>query len=185
MDLYKILLGFWKYKKENKIDIYNEFSFQFELGIYLRKRLIDYKIQFERNVSYFNISRTTKHEIDIVIFKPDLSEKIAIELKYPTNGQYPIQMFEFIRDIKFLEELKENGFNKAYAYVYVNDHNFYEGQNTGIYSYFRSDAPITGTITKPTGNKDKHFFIKGTYIIDWNKYEDDTFYLLETNPNQE
>lgn len=33
------------------IDLYNEFSLQHELGIFLREALTPYKVQFERNVS--------------------------------------------------------------------------------------------------------------------------------------
>lgn len=43
------------------------------------------------------------------------SEHYAIELKYPLNGQYPEQMFSFVKDIKFMEEMKELGFNEAYC----------------------------------------------------------------------
>ena len=55
MDLTNYLNNFWDYISENKKenDIYNEFSFQHELGIYLRNVLPkDYKVQFERNVDF-------------------------------------------------------------------------------------------------------------------------------------
>src|SRR5437879_3556551 len=82
--------------KEGRAEIYNEFSLQHELGVFLRDRLPNYKVQFERNVSYFFPSKTsfTKREIDLTVFSTDRSElKYAIELKYPRNGQYPEQMF--------------------------------------------------------------------------------------------
>lgn len=108
MDLKELINNFWDYQKKNNIELYNEISFQHELGIYLRNNLPNYKIQFERNISYFfnNVKDTKKKEIDIVIFKDDFSEKYAIELKYPKNGQYPEQMFSFIKDIKFMEQAK-------------------------------------------------------------------------------
>lgn len=91
----------------NNIEIYNEFSLQHELGIFLRNKLPNYRIQFERNVSYFTPDiKTIKKEIDITIFNQDKSEKYAIELKCPLNGQYPEQMYSFVKDIKFMEELK-------------------------------------------------------------------------------
>lgn len=43
--------------------------------------------------------------MDIVIYNE--SEKYAIELKYPQNGQYPEQMFSCVKDIKFMEELRK------------------------------------------------------------------------------
>ena len=84
--------------------IYNEFSLQHERGKFLREKLKGYKVQFERNTKYFGITGTTKHEIDVVVYND--TEKYAIELKYPLNGQYPEQMFSFVKDIKFMEELK-------------------------------------------------------------------------------
>ncbi len=84
----KELLFEFMYLVENEsIEIYNEFSLQHELGIFLRERLTGYKVQFERNTRFFGISGTVKHEIDIVIYNSN--EKYAIELKFPVNSQYP------------------------------------------------------------------------------------------------
>ena len=103
MELKETIEDFVKHVIAGDIEVYNEFSLQHELGIFLRGRLTDYKIQFERNTKSFNISNTVKHEIDIVVFND--KEKYAIELKYPQNGQYPEQMFSFVKDIKFMEML--------------------------------------------------------------------------------
>ena len=43
--------------KDASADIYNEFSLQHELGIFLRKSINDKKIQFERNISYFGFDK--------------------------------------------------------------------------------------------------------------------------------
>lgn len=95
-------------------------------------------MQFERNVSYFTSdNKTTKKEIDIAVFSEDKTEKYAIELKCPLNGQYPEQMYSFVKDIKFMEELKDRGFNKTATVTLVSDRSFYEGHNNeGIYKYF-------------------------------------------------
>lgn len=101
-----IVDDFFKYAEENDVEIYNEFSLQHELGIYLRSVLPNYKVQFERNISYFTTdNKTVKKEIDISIFDHNMNEKYAIELKYPLNGQHPEQMYAFTKDIKFMEEL--------------------------------------------------------------------------------
>jgi hypothetical protein len=100
--------------KKGKTKIYNEFSLQHELGVYLRKKqeLSSYKVQFERNIGHFNIRRgcSPKKEIDISIFKteddgnPDPENLLAtIELKFLKNGQYPQQMFSICKDIAFME----------------------------------------------------------------------------------
>lgn len=160
------------------IDIYNEFSLQHELGILLRNNLSGYKVQFERNVSFFGIADTIKKEIDIVIYNDE--ERYAIELKYPLNGQYPETMFSFAKDIKFVEQLKQNGFTKTYALSIVEDHNFYEGaKQDGIYAFFRGGQPVNGLITKPTGKKDEEIKVDGCYSIDWKELGKYHYYLIE------
>lgn len=165
--------------EEGDIDIYNEFSFQHELGIFIRNKFKDYKVQFERNINFFGIVGTIKKEIDIVIYND--YEKYAIELKYPRNGQYPEQMFCFINDICFMEQLKSQGFKNTYCITVVNDKNFLCGdKKDGIYSYFRNNKIINGYIKKPTGKKDKIINIKNHYKIKWKnidkKYK---YYFLE------
>ncbi len=87
---------------KNHIVIYNEFSFQHELGMYFRNRLTNYNITFERNIKDFNIEDNdtnnpmVKHEIDIVIEDKNNDSKFAIELKFPRKGMYPEQMYYFI-----------------------------------------------------------------------------------------
>lgn len=67
MNIDNLVTNFIKLVKDGTIDLYNEFSLQHELGVFLRDYLDKkYKIQFERNVSYFYISGTYKKEIDIV-----------------------------------------------------------------------------------------------------------------------
>lgn len=168
---------FFQYIVERKIDIYNEFSLQHELGIYLRERLVGFKVQFERNISFFfkeekdrdkKKNEFVKREMDICIFNDDKSEKYAIELKFPQNGQYPEQMFSFVKDIAFMERVKEKGFNQTFAVTLVTDKNFSEGKKIdGIYRYFRSNDVLTGKIQKPTGNTDEHIELKGDYKIQW------------------
>lgn len=177
--LQKILHDFFAYAIKYRIEIYNEFSFQHELGIYLRDILgPNYKVQFERNVRYFGIHTTSKHEIDIVIFN-DQEKLAAIELKYPKNGQYPKQMFKFIQDIKFMEEVKNGGFQETYSITLVQDHNFYEGTIFGIYEYFRSNKIIGGTIIGPTKMSDgQSIHLDGQYEIEWEKMDDHFKYYI-------
>lgn len=167
----------------NEENIYNEFSLQHELGIFLREKLKkdDYKVQFERNVGSFfgkdNVSDMVKKEIDIVIYKGDIvntKEKYAIELKFPVNGQYPEQMYSFIKDIKFVEQLHDKGFKNTYTLTIVNQKPFYYGKKSdGIYKYFRKNETIHGTISKPTG-KDKttkSISLNREYNIVWNDFK--------------
>lgn len=176
MNIEHIISNFMKHIIAGEIEVYNEFSLQHELGIFLRDRLTDYKVQFERNTKFFGISGTLKHEIDIAIFNDN--ERYAIELKYPLNGQYPEQMFSFVKDIRFMEELKQAGFSSTYCLALVQDRNFFSGtKQDGIYSFFRGNKPIHGIITKPTGHKDEQIQIEGNYCVEW-KIEKDTAYYL-------
>ena len=86
----EILQLFLSSIRRGEVEVYNEFSLQHEVGIYLREHFSANKVQFERNVSYFkfNKQKFIKREIDITVFSPDNSELLyAIELKYPRNGQ--------------------------------------------------------------------------------------------------
>ena len=152
------------------IEIYNEFSLQHELGLFLRNQLRGCKIQFERNVSHFNLQKSVleKKEIDIVVTSMDSGIPLsALELKYPRNGQVPESMFNFCKDIAFLEQLVAQGCQSAYFLALADDPLFYSGNCTGIYSLFRGVNPITGKITKPTGAKDKEIRITGSYTARW------------------
>lgn len=175
----KLLYEFMGMVEGKQIEVYNEFSLQHELGIFLREHLPNHKIQFERNTKFFGISKTIKHEIDIVIYN-DL-ERFAVELKYPVNGQYPEQMYSFIKDIIFMEQLKKAGFDSTYCLTMVNDKNFYSGKKTnGIYSFFRSNNLLSGLIKKPTGNSDEFIVLENKYKIEWEgKSKDVKYYILD------
>ena len=157
--------------RSESVEIYNEFSFQHELGIHLRNKVPDKKVQFERNVSHFFPSHEfVKNEIDIAVFSKDKSEMTSVcELKFPRNGQYPEQMYSFCKDIVFLEQLVKAGFENAYFIAVADDRLFYSGdKKDGIYSFFRSNKPIEGKITKPTGRQDDSVVVEGSYYANWN-----------------
>jgi hypothetical protein len=146
--------------------------------------LPNYKIQFERNVSFFQSGISTiKKEIDLVIFNDNKSECYAIELKCPLNGQYPEQMYSFVKDIKFMEQLKQLGFVKTYCVTLVADIPFYSGKNNeGIYKFFRKEYAVYGEIFKPTGarkNKDS-IALDSRHEFIWQSLKDKTkYYILE------
>lgn len=182
LDLQEHVRRFFFGIARGEIEIYNEFSLQHEFGVYLRTTLeAKLKIQFERPVSFFGLDRGDfeKKEIDIAIFAPDLSEKYAIELKYPRNGQYPEQMFKTCQDIYFLEQLHRNGFTRCFFLMVANTPLFYErGSKTGIYKYFRAGVPIHGCIEKPTGAKNGKVEISGSYSLIWEDGDKDLKYTM-------
>ena len=171
---------------EGKTEIYNEFSLQHELGVFLRRNLVGAKVQFERNVSFFFQSKAnfTKRELDISVFSNDKSNLIlAIELKYPRNGQHPEQMFSFCKDIAFTEELVISGFSGAVLIIFADDPLFYRGSTEGIYGFFRGGRALHGHIQKPTGKKDDEVIIRGSYFVDWEPIFGTLKYsIIEVNP---
>ncbi len=179
-ELENYIIEFMDFISNESIEVYNEFSLQHELGIYLRDKLgCRYKVQFERNISYFQISETIKKEMDIVVFNDDKSEKYCIELKYPTNGQVPEQMFSMCKDIKFLEQLRNRGFTQCYSVNLVQDPSFYNSNKSeGIYSKFRDEKRLYGKIEKPTGKKDESFEISSEYDIKWRDVKGKHKYFL-------
>lgn len=133
--------------RTRSVEIYNEFSLQHELGIYLRSELGEgWKAQFERPVGFYGLSRelTVKREIDICVSGPTAHELYAIELKYPRNGQYPEQMFSACKDIMFLEQLVQAGFAGGLFVIAAADRLFYSGvSGHDIYGLFRGGRPVT------------------------------------------
>lgn len=181
LDFQQLITNFCDEIRDGNVDIYNEFSLQHELGIYLRSHLIGYKVSFERNISHFNFNKKdfTKREIDIVITSNNTELVCVIELKYPRNGQVPESMFGFCKDIEFLEQLKRAGFVYAYFLAFADDKLFYSGSyNAGIYTHFRGQTPINGLITKPTGEKNEFVKIHGNYIANWKSIQENCKYCL-------
>lgn len=121
-----------------------------------------------------------KKEMDIVVFSEDKSEKYCIELKYPSNGQYPEQMFAICKDVRFLEQLIEHGFTGGYSLNLVDDKLFYNdyGKEEGIYEMFRRNKRIEGTVIKPTGDRDISYKFNNSYDIKWNEVDEKRKYFV-------
>ncbi|MCF7559419.1 hypothetical protein L3X39_02130 [Sabulilitoribacter multivorans] len=175
--------------KKSEIDLYNEFGLQFELALFLRNsiELEDYKIELERPINHFGIKKNIcipKKEIDICVYREN-TLKTAIEIKVSTNGQVPLQLFEFCKDICFLEKLLDGKFESAYSLVVVNSDDFYKSKTKkeGIYAFFRGEnkKQINGIIECPTGkDKGKLISISNSYKIVWaDLIKDFKFYLIE------
>lgn len=172
---------FFKYAQEEGIELYNEFSLQHELGVFLREKMPKHKIQFERNVDTIFTAKEiekieegmVKSEIDITILNPDGTTYATIELKYPRKKQYPVQMYAFIEDIKFAEQLQRLGFHHTYCVVLVDDDVFY--QPTGrvgtkyeeLYKCFREKFNVPSRFSFPIPKKVFPIELNKAYKIDW------------------
>lgn len=142
----------------NKKYIYNEISFQHELGEYLRERLEkeNYIVQFERNINDLGYENTrkmkkfAKTEIDLVILnKENEKDNYIIELKYHSkeNKRYHDTTADCIKDIRFVydvinatkEQDRQNqiSFKKGYCITIVEDKQFYTKSNREkSYNYY-------------------------------------------------
>lgn len=142
---------FLKYLDNENIEIYNEDSLKFELGIFLRIILPEHHVCFEKNIENFTHKNDTlKHEIDITIYPKesnqllnnsilkliDPKETYAIELKFPSfrikennNNDYirvynngGNQILENLeKDMLFVNQLVNNDFKKAWSFVLVHE----------------------------------------------------------------
>ena len=175
-----LIQGFFKEVTSGHIEIYNEISLQHEFGIYLRRTLpASFKVQFERPTSYFQIpTKLSKTEIDLSIFKGPRSEMEAVEFKFPRAGRTPESMFDTCKDIQFVEELKSSGFVGGAAILVADNSDFYQPKQVtdGIYQYFRHGRPLTGRISKPTGDKNQYVNIQGSYEVHWRTVKGDLKY---------
>lgn len=136
MELIKNINVFMKQVSAGNVSIYNEFSFQHELGFFLRTKFPSRKIEFERNISHYRLQKQqfVKREIDISIVDRKTNELLGVvELKYPRNGQVLEQMYSFCKDISFIEQLVLAGFKYGAFVVVVDDPRFYSGKIKGIY----------------------------------------------------
>jgi hypothetical protein len=173
--------AFMREVQDRRIEIYNEFSLQHELGIFLRGRLPDFwKSEFERPSTHFGISaKLTKKEIDITLVSSKAEAPIAIELKFPRAGQVPEQMFSTLKDVRFVEQLAEHGFAGGVAIIVAEDSLFWRGRDIdGIYAPFRNGLPAHGRIQKPTGKRDEWVELSGSYEIEWRGHQAGLRYAL-------
>lgn len=177
-------------KSLSKINLHNEACLQHELAYQLRK-YFDKKpvnerlnIEFERNIGTIincNKSYYLKKEIDLFLSYKEYF-KSAIEIKFilTKNARTPEAMFDFCKDISFLESLLNQGFSRNYFFAVVESNsNFLQGRvEDGIYKHFREDKILNGIIEKPTGSKKEEIEIKGTYSIEWKHINEKWSYIV-------
>lgn len=155
----------------------SEFTFQFRLCRFLESENSDISIELESNVERYKHTGLTKKEIDLDILTSN-SSKIAIELKFHRDkGTYNIGMFNYCKDIKFLEELTEKNFEKGYAIIFTTIPEFYTRpikaqnpkniENIHLYNCFRENFSIEGQLQIRTGSLNKQLNLACTYPLNW------------------
>lgn len=171
MHLGDYIPGFASLISNAEIEVHNEASVALELAIWLRAQLpAHYKVQVERNIRYFGLDKQkfVKQRMDLAVFRPDSGEKHSIEIKFPTQGQYPVQMFKACEDVRFLEQLTEASFDSGLFLMFATDSLFYgDKEGRDIYDMFRSRKRIEGTIRKSTGKEQSDLVMRAGYEIEW------------------
>lgn len=187
-DVHKSVAWFFRVSANRGYRFFNEAEMQHELACWLRERLPGYRVYFER--PYHSFFRSTynlvKTEIDLVISSLDHKHHVAIELKCPRNKQTPDTMYEACRDLRFLEELTEIGFQGGIFGMHVNHRTFHQESrvaSTGIYSHFRAGKPLQGTILPPTKHKNpkgpEEITLAGIYNVHWQSFRTDEYYWVQ------
>jgi hypothetical protein len=177
--------------KSGEIDIYNEASVQFELGWFLRLKYPTANISLERNVAYLGVDKSdfVKSEMDLFFNQAGEDLSSVVELKAPLNQSQvrPITVFEWIKDVKFLEQVTELGI-RCFS-IFVTDHKGYfnNGRKTGrLLTDFRSEK-IQGSYHRyhKLSESNDIIVLDGSYTFDWKPLNNGLFYfVIEFCPNR-
>lgn len=82
------------------------------------------------------------------------------------------------------EELIEVGFRGGLFAIHVEDALFYgRGSADGIYAYFRSGKPLTGIVSKPTGQSTSAVNLRGSYDVRWQECGQHARYWIQLVSN--
>ncbi len=162
---------FEKYKTKD-IDFYGEAELQMKLGWHFMNVLPEYEVQAERPTSMYGINeKLNKKEIDLVLIHKESDDKFLIELKCHLNSQSKsiTKRIHFtLKDVQFLEELKEtNIFKQVLSVCFAENYHYYsirEGSNAQ-YSDFRRNHRIRKD--KYTLMNEDDVNIKNDYDINW------------------
>ena len=147
--------------------LHNERALQLELGLHLRSAGLD--VEFERPCEVIPLPgsvRSNKLNCDIMVHSAGNTS--AIELKLPLNGRHPETLFDFCKDIAFIEGVVRGGFaSQGFCLFVTNDHTFWQdsGRGSAIHDIFRKpDSELSGVVQKPTGTKDASVALRGRYV---------------------
>lgn len=153
------------YKREDVIELYNEFSVYFRLGNHLEQLFnADYKIHFIRYPEFFGIDSETfvKTFIDIVVFDDEIDVKHALEVVYIKDEPRLEKLFEICTGLRFMEELVENGFDKSYVLLIAD---LPKQENNQNHYLFEGVTDLEGAMQHPYG--DIVVELRGSYTVGW------------------
>jgi len=165
-ELYNSIIEFFHYIYNNDIELINEASLQMELGIFLRNKFPEYKIQLEKNVGTIISNgqlldkKKIKHKKEMDIFIEDKeSNKYVIELKFPPGKSRKAD--EIKKDIDFLYQLIEKADFAEGFFILISWHDKYFKPNLlkklGFSDFTKNSIKIQDIIWKNKINKNREF----------------------------
>ena len=180
-DLLLYINSFFCLVENGHLDVTNQKKLQFELSKFLTDNLPGYQIYcspFHR--SFFDVKNLAKHRIDIVLKNKINNELIAINLNVLNKGTMNDELFKCVQNIKYMEQLSDIGFNKAYCLCLSLNLDYCVGNRKDICKYFQKPKIIHRKIYRDKNIDDRYFEIEKRYKIKWIENNNDTyFYLLE------
>ena len=136
-DLLLYINSFFCLVENGHLDVTNQKKLQFELSKFLTDNLPGYQIycsSFHR--SFFDVKKLAKHRIDIVLKNKINNELIAINLNVLNKGTMNDELFKCVQNIKYMEQLSDIGFNKAYCLCLSLNLDYCVGNRKDICKYF-------------------------------------------------
>ncbi|MEG1310891.1 MAG: hypothetical protein RSD47_02675 [Romboutsia sp.] len=172
---------FDKYKVDD-VDFYGEAELQMKLGWHFMKYLPRYRIEAERPISAYGINeKFNKKEIDLVLIDTETDDKYVIELKchFARQRAYNKRIHSTLKDIEFLENLKDsNAFKKVISVCFTNSHYYYEipDRSNAQYNDFRRYHRVNKGRYTLTNESDVN--IKNDYSVNWIELKDKMRYFI-------
>lgn len=174
----EIIQHFFKNFSQEPIELYNEAGLHHELGIFLKKHYPDLSVKLNYPVSrMFNpIPKLANKDADLFIIENGIQKHI-VELKMPKDENAShIDLYRHVLDLKFLEQLKEHGYDTCISVFLTKRKNIWESTNGGIYEKFAGETVNIGSVTK---DEIQPFLIhggpielSGTYTAKWEAIHD-------------
>lgn len=171
---------FFETIQQTPSELYSEFGLQHELAFFLRNNYPDLMVRMEYPTTrIFNpLPDLIKKEIDIYI-KTEDGRRYAIELKMPKDDcGTPNEMYRAIKDVKFLEQLRQSHLDGCYAILLTERQSFWQAPqaNAGIYHLFNGQHVNIQTIEEVHLPKFLHkkggIQLNKQYQGNWNNYVD-------------
>jgi len=163
-------------------DFTSEFTIQHRLALFLDAYLSKkYECELEVSVEKFGWKNLTKKEIDIVVSSTE--ERHAIELKFIRDqGSFNIGIYGVCEDVRFLEELKDGGFESVCSYVFTTLPDVFtptngapnpkNPQNMSLYVQFRNAKNLQRKIAIKTGALNKEVNFERSHPFSWMDFVD-------------